>query len=99
MAGDCRRGSFHGRDEESFLSGTGRDAVDDSIHMLISRLETLDDPRQAGKVSYPLVEMAMVAVAGVIADCDGWEDVADFGRDRVECVLSAGVPELPGWCG
>jgi len=26
----------------------------------------------------------MVAVAGVIADCDGWEDVADFGRDRLD---------------
>jgi predicted transposase YbfD/YdcC len=50
--------------------------------MLVSRLATLDDPRQAGKVTFPLVEMSMVAVAGIIADCDGWEDVADFGRDR-----------------
>ena len=31
-----------------------------------------------------LVEMTMVAVAGVIADCDGWDDVADFGRDRLQ---------------
>ena len=66
------------------FSGTGRDAVNDSFRMLVSRLETLEDPRQAGKVSYPLVEMSMVAVAGVIADCDGWEDVADFGRDRLD---------------
>ena len=66
------------------ISGTGRDAVDDSFQMLVSRLGALDDPRQAGKVSYPLVEMSMVAVAGVIADCDGWEDVADFGRDRLD---------------
>lgn len=66
------------------ISGTGRDAVDDSFRMLVSRLGAVDDPRQAGKVSYPLVEMSMVAVAGVIADCDGWEDVADFGQDRLE---------------
>mgnify|MGYP002640404674 FL=1 len=58
--------------------------MDDSFRMLVSRLGALDDPRQAGKVSYPLVEMSMVAVAGVIADCDGWEDVADFGRDRLD---------------
>lgn len=58
--------------------------MDDSIRMLVSRLEALDDPRQAGKVTFPLVEMSMVAVAGIIADCDGWEDVADFGRDRLE---------------
>jgi hypothetical protein len=41
--------------------------VDDSIRMLVSRLATLDDPRQAGKVTFPLVEMSMVAVAGIIA--------------------------------
>jgi len=58
--------------------------MDDVVRSLVSRLETLDDPRQAGKVKYPLVEMSMVAVAGVIADCDTWEDVADFGRDRLE---------------
>lgn len=58
--------------------------MNDSVRLLISQLSTLEDPRQAGKVTYPLVEMSMVAVAGVIADCDGWEDVADFGRDRLE---------------
>lgn len=41
--------------------------MDDSIRMLVSRLATLDDPRQAGKVTFPLVEMSMVAVAGIIA--------------------------------
>jgi hypothetical protein len=66
------------------ISRRGRAAMDDSFRMLVSRLGALDDPRQAGKVSYPLVEMSIVAVAGVIADCDGWEDVADFGRDRLD---------------
>lgn len=66
------------------ISRRGRDAVDNSFEILVSRLRALDDPRQAGKVFYPLVEMSMVAVAGVIADCDGWEDVADFGRDRLD---------------
>ena len=58
--------------------------MNDSVRLLISQLSTLEDPRQAGKVTYPLVEMSMLTVAGVIADCDGWEDVADFGRDRLE---------------
>lgn len=58
--------------------------MNDSVRMLISQLSTLEDPRQAGKVTCPLVEMSMLAVAGVIADCDGWDDVADFGRDRLE---------------
>jgi len=68
------------------ISGTGRDAVDNSFRILVSRLGALDDPRQAGKVTYPLVEMSVVVGAGVIADCDGWEDVADFGRDRLDWI-------------
>jgi hypothetical protein len=40
--------------------------------MLISQLSTLQEPRQAGKVTYLLVEMSMLTVAGVIADCDEW---------------------------
>ena len=58
--------------------------MNDSVRLLISQLSTLEDPRQAGKVTYPLVEMSILTVAGVIADCDGWEDIADFGRDRLE---------------
>ena len=58
--------------------------MNNSVRLLISQLSTLEDPRQAGKVTYPLVEMSMLTVAGVIADCDGWEDIAAFGRDRLE---------------
>ena len=58
--------------------------MNNSVRLLISQLSTLEDPRQAGKVTYPLVEMSILTVAGVIADCDGWEDIADFGRDRLE---------------
>jgi hypothetical protein len=65
------------------FSQIGRDAVDDSIRMLISQFSTREDPRQAGKVICPLVEMSMLTVIGAIADCDGWEDIAEFGRDRL----------------
>ena len=58
--------------------------MEHAVQSLVNMLGRLDDPRQAGKVTYPLVEMSMVVVAGVVADCDGWEDVADFGRDRLE---------------
>lgn len=70
--------------------------MDDSFRVLVSRLSEVKDPRQAGKVSYPLVEMAMVAVAGVIADGDGWEDVADFGRDRLEWLRQSSPPVTTG---
>jgi hypothetical protein len=51
--------------------------VNDSVRLLISQLSTLEDPRQAGKVTYPPVEISMLTVAGVIADCDGVSE-----RDR-----------------
>ena len=54
------------------------------IQLLVTRLSDLPDPRQAGKVSYPLVEMALTCVAGVVADCEGWDDIAEFGRDQLE---------------
>ena len=54
------------------------------IQLLVTRLSDLPDPRQAGKVSYPLVEMALTCVAAVVADCEGWEDIAEFGRDQLE---------------
>lgn len=56
----------------------------DPVQMLIQRLAKIPDFRQAGKITYPLVEMTMVTVAGIIADCDNWEDVAAFGRDRLD---------------
>ena len=58
--------------------------MEHAVQSLVNMLGRLEDPRQAGKVTYPLVEMSMVVGAGVVADCDGWEDVADFGRDRLE---------------
>ena len=54
------------------------------IQLLVTRLSDLDEPRQAKKITDPLVEMAVTCVAGLIADCDGWDDVAQFGRDRLD---------------
>lgn len=69
---------------DDWILSTGRDAMDDSIRLLVTGLGELDDPRQAAKVTYPLSEMALVTVAAIVADCDGWDDVAEFGRDRLE---------------
>lgn len=69
---------------DEWILTTGRDAMDDAIRVLVTGLSELDDPRQAAKVIYPLPELALVTVAAIVADCDGWDDVAEFGRDRLD---------------
>ena len=54
------------------------------IQLLVTRLGDLPDPRQAGKVSYPLAEMTLTCVAGVVADCDEYKNIFEFSRDQLE---------------
>lgn len=60
---------------------SGKDAMASHIQLLVTRLRELPDPRQSAKFTFPLVEMALTCVAGGVADCDGWEDIAEFGQD------------------
>lgn len=48
--------------------------------MLQEYFEDMRDPRQASKVRYPLLEIIIIVICGVIAGCDEWEDIADFAR-------------------
>ena len=48
----------------------------DKIIDLLESFECLEDPRQRGKVLYPLDEVLLLVLPGVIAGCESW------GRDR-----------------
>lgn len=50
----------------------------------LQHFAALKDPRQAGKVLYPLDEMLLTALCGVIAGCESWVDVSDYGRAKVD---------------
>jgi hypothetical protein len=39
----------------------------------------LDDPRQEGKVLYPLDEILLLTLIAVLGGAEGWVDVAFFG--------------------
>src|ERR1043166_10319090 len=43
----------------------------------------LRDPR-AANVSYPLLEILMIALAAVLCGAEGATDMADFGRRKIE---------------
>ena len=50
----------------------------------LSYFSGLEDIRQPWKVRHQLEELLLVALCGVIADCDDWEDISLFGKERLE---------------
>ena len=39
----------------------------------------MDDPRQAGKILYPLNEIFLLVLCAVISGADGWTSIALYG--------------------
>lgn len=42
----------------------------------------LPEPRVAGRTRHLLVDIVVIAICAVIADCDDWPDIAQFGEER-----------------
>ncbi|TMO54478.1 ISAs1 family transposase, partial [Pseudoalteromonas aurantia] len=51
-----------------------------SLNVLTKHFELIEDPRQKIKVIYPLLDVLFLTVAAIIAGCEGWEDIEDFGH-------------------
>jgi predicted transposase YbfD/YdcC len=54
------------------------------LRLLLDRLSLIEDARDAHRVAYPLAEIMLLAVCGSIADCDDYEDIADWGEQHLE---------------
>jgi predicted transposase YbfD/YdcC len=57
----------------------------------------LIDPRQEKKVKHNLLDIVMLTIIGVMCGCTDWEEIAMFGRMRLEALkaylqLSNGIP-------
>lgn len=57
----------------------------------------IEDPRQGSKVEYPLFDVLFLTLAAVIAGCEGWEEIEDFGQCRLGWLrrygdFNAGIP-------
>jgi predicted transposase YbfD/YdcC len=50
----------------------------------VSHFEDLPDPRQLWKVTYPLIEILLLVLCGVICQADSWVEIATFGEARLE---------------
>ena len=50
----------------------------------VSHFEDLPDPRQLWKVTYPLIEILLLVLCGVICGADGWVEIETFGKARLD---------------
>ena len=53
----------------------------------------LKDPRVRGRTEHRLIDIIVIALCGVIANCDGWSDIIDFANSR--CAWFKGFLMLP----
>ena len=58
------------------------------------QFEDITDPRQAGKITYPMIEILFLAVVAVAGKAEDWEDIEDFGEAHLE-VLREYLPFKP----
>ena len=49
---------------------------------LINAFAEIDDPRCAYKVEYDLLEIVIMAICGVIAGAESWEDIALYAQSK-----------------
>jgi predicted transposase YbfD/YdcC len=55
----------------------------DTVVGFLESFEGVDDPRQRGKVLYPLDEILLLVLLGVLAGCDSWVEIARFGESKL----------------
>ncbi|MGI9169046.1 MAG: ISAs1 family transposase [Caulobacteraceae bacterium] len=51
---------------------------------LLEHFSEVRDPRQACKVMYPLREVILLVVCATIADCDDYDEIADWGETHLD---------------
>ena len=64
---------------------------------LIKVLVNLRDPRVSGRCLHPLINIIFITLCALIAGCDGWKAIENFGRERIRWLsqfinLENGIP-------
>lgn len=64
---------------------------------LKEKSKMLKDERQKGKVVYKIWDIVVVVILAVLADCNEWEEIADYAKEQKEFLkkflkLTGGIP-------
>jgi len=59
--------------------------------------EDMDDPRVVGRCTYPLVEVVLIGLLGVLCGAESWTEIEEFGDSKRDWLsrflpLTAGIP-------
>ena len=57
---------------------------DPTAPAFLTHFQAVGDPRQEGKVFYPLEEILLLVLCGVISGADGWTSIALYGQKKLE---------------
>lgn len=71
---------------------------------LVTQLSRVEDPRSDKNKLYPLDEVLLLCICAVASGADGWESIADFGREKLAWLrgflpFAQGIPspDCLGW--
>jgi hypothetical protein len=67
------------------------------MNVLADRFSDLSDPRESGKVMYPLTDVLVIAVCAAIAGAESYEDLVLYGKSKTSWLsefleLEGGIP-------
>ena len=57
---------------------------DPTAPAFLTHFQAVEDPRQVGKILYPLDEILLLVLCGVISGADGWTSIALYGQKKLE---------------
>ena len=57
---------------------------DPTAPAFLTHFQAVKDPRQVGKILYPLEEIFLLVLCGVISGADGWTSIALYGQKKLE---------------
>jgi predicted transposase YbfD/YdcC len=60
------------------------DRAYDQVVEWLEHFREIEDPRQSGKVAYPLEEMLLQCLVAVLAGADSWVEIAEFGKKKLD---------------
>ena len=55
-----------------------------------NHFSTLPDKRQQYKVRYPLLDIVLITIVGVICGADGWEAIEEVGKNKLKLLKKYG---------
>ena len=59
-------------------------ANDPTAPAFLTHFQSIQDPRQQGKILYPLEEIFLLVLCGVISSANGWMSIALYGQKKLE---------------